>query len=238
MDSIADGLQLGWDALLLRPQAYERMRALANPVLKGLIFIVVLGLAIALLALVGDVLEWATSPSMEVIKDKVYDNLVQMDWWQMLAEDPAFVEEFNSMYDAGWQVAYWLGAPNLTASALGILFTPLSLVIRWLIYGLLAYLFARWLGGTGDLSDTLGVLALAAAPQLLNVFTLLPYVSVGLVVPVWGILCAYVGLKTAHNLPWHRAVWATLLPFILVLVVVLLAGCLGTALFAAAVRGG
>jgi hypothetical protein len=238
MDSIADGLQLGWDALLLREGAYERMRALANPVVKGLVFIVVIGLVIALLGLVGDVLEWATTPDMGVIRDRVRENLMQMDWWQQLSTSPEFVEQFNTMYDLGWQMAYALGAPNLASSALGIFLTPLGLVIRWLIYGLLAYLFARWLGGTGDLSETLGVLALAAAPQALNVFTLLPYVSVGLLVPVWGILCAYVGLKTAHKLPWHRAVWATLLPFVLALVVLLLAGCLGTAILAALVNGG
>jgi len=238
MDSIADGLQLGWDALLLREGAYERMRAVASPVVKGLIFVVVIGLVIALLGLIGDVLEWATTPSMETIRDTVYRHLTQMDWWQQLSTSPEFVREFNRFYDLGWQTAYLFGAPNLASSALGILFTPLGLVIRWLIYGLLAYLFARWLGGTGDLSDTLGVLALAAAPQMLNAFTLLPYVTIGLLVPVWGILCAYMGIKTAHNLPWHRAAWATLLPFILALVVFLLAGCLGTAILAAVANGG
>ena len=238
MDSLADGLQLGWDALLLREHAYERMRSLPNPVVKGLVFILVLGLAIALLGLVGDVLEWATTPNMEVIRDKVYNHLTQMDWWQQLAEDPRFVEQFNSLYDSGWSMAGWLGAMNLSSSAMNILLTPLGLVIRWLIYGLLAYVFARWLGGTGDLSATLGVTALAAAPQVLNVFTLLPYVSLGLLVPIWGILCAYVGIKTAHNLPWHRAVWATLLPFILALVVLLIASCIGTAILAAVVNGG
>ncbi|MBN1658761.1 MAG: YIP1 family protein [Anaerolineae bacterium] len=238
MDSIADGLQLGWDALLLREGAYERMRAVANPVVKGLIFIIIIGFAIALLGLVGDVLEWATTPDLGAIKDTVYHHLTQMTWWRELSTSREFVEQFDEFYNLGWQMGDLFGATSLASSALDILLTPLGLVIRWLIYGLLAYLFARWLGGTGDLSDTLGVLALAAAPQMLNVFTLLPYVSVGLLIPVWGILCAYVGLKTAHNLPWHRAVWATLLPFLLALVVLLLASCLGTAILAVVAKGG
>jgi len=33
------------------------------------------------------------------------------------------------------------------------------LVVRWVIYGLLAYLAATWLGGSGSLRETLGVLA-------------------------------------------------------------------------------
>jgi hypothetical protein len=238
MDSIADGLQLGWDALLLREGAYERMRAAANPVVKGLVFLIVVGLAIALLGLVGDVLEWATTPDLNAIRDTVYQHLTQMNWWRELSTSREFIEQFNRFYDLSWQMSDIFGASSIASSALDILLTPLGLVIRWLIYGLLAYLFARWLGGTGDLSSTLGVLALAAAPQMLNVFTLLPYVTVGLLIPVWGILCAYVGLKTAHKLPWHRAAWATLLPFILGLAVFLLVGCLGTAILAVVVKGG
>lgn len=238
MDSIADALQLGWNALLLREDAYRRMRAVANPVVKGLIFVVVIGLAIALIGLVGDVLEWATTPNLDAVRRTVYDSLTRMDWWSMMADSPEFVQQFNTLYDLGWRIAYALGAPNLGASALGIVLMPLGLVIRWLIYGLLATLFARWLGGTGDLSETLGVLALAAAPQAINVFTLLPYVTTGWLIPVWGILCAYVGLKTAHNLPWHRAVWATLLPFLLALAVLWLGGCLGAGILAAVVKGG
>jgi len=82
------------------------------------------------------------------------------------------------------------------------------------------------------------VLALAVAPQVLNALTFFPYVTVGSVVSIWGILCAFVGLKTAHRLPWHRAFWATLLPFILAFGVIVFASCLGSTIFAAIVKGG
>jgi hypothetical protein len=73
---------------------------------------------------------------------------------------------------------------------------------------------------------------------VLNALTLIPFVQLGSLVSIWGLLCAYVGLKTAHKLPWQRAAWATLLPFILALGVLILASCFGTAIVAAAVRGG
>jgi hypothetical protein len=238
MNGIAGYLQLGWDALLLRRDAYERMRDAANPVVKGLVLIVVVGVVIALLGFVGDVLEWATMPDMLTVKDTVLEHLMRMPWWDLAAEDPGFQQNFLEWYDFGWDIGLTLGRPSVGGAAASIILTPLGLLVRWLIYGLLAYLFARLLGGGGDLSQTLGVLALSVAPQALNVLGLLPYVELGSVVAVWGVLCAYVGIKTAHDLSWDRAMWATLLPFLLVVVIAGLGACLGSAIFAAVVRGG
>lgn len=237
MNGLVGTLRLGWNALLLKDKAYEEMRSDPNPVVKGLILIVVVGLAVALLGFVGNVLEWASMPDLNEIKDTTFYYMTRMPWWEEASEDPEFERIFEQVWDWSWRFATTL-SPSLGGAALNIIFTPLGLIVRWLIYGLLAYLFARSLGGAGDLSETLGVLALAVAPQALNALSFFPYVAVGGVVSIWGILCAYLGLKIAHKLPWHRALWATLLPFILVFVVALLASCLGTAIFAAIVKGG
>lgn len=237
MDGIVGTLRLGWNALLLKDEAYEKMRVDPNPVVKGLILIVVVGVAIALLGLVGNVLEWASTPDLSEIKDTVLFYMTRMPWWEEASRDPDFTRIFEWMWDWNWGLATTF-SPSPAWSAINIILTPLALIVRWLIYGLLAYVFARWLGGTGDLSATLGVLALAVAPQALNALSLFPFVELGSLVSIWGILCAYVGLKTAHRLHWYRAFWATLLPFILVIVVGILAGCLGTAIFAALVKGG
>jgi hypothetical protein len=65
----------------------------------------------------------------------------------------------------------------------------------------------------------------------------LPYVQVGSLVSVWGVLVAYMGLKTAHRLSWGRAVWATLLPFVLVWAVLFLMACFSTAVLGAVTGG-
>jgi ABC-type glycerol-3-phosphate transport system permease component len=240
MNGVVSSLRLGWKALLFQEDAYEEMRTADNPVVKGLILIVVVGVVIALLGLVGTTLEWASMPDLNELRDTILHYIPLMPWWDEVVRDvPDFQQVFQEWYDRSWQ---WFprlfGAPNLGGAALDIITTPLGLVIRWLIYGLLAYLFARWLGGTADLSETLGVLALAVAPQALNVLGLLPFVELGSLVSIWGLLCAYVGLKTAHKLSWTRAVWAALLPFILALVVLILEGCLGTAILGIVVKGG
>jgi hypothetical protein len=234
---IVGSLRLGWNALLFKEEAYEEMKATDNPVVKGLILIVIVGIVIALCNLVGTSLEWASTPDLGELKDTIYFYMRQMPWWGELArEDPSFLQVFEQNYNMGWSIAQAL-IPSPGSAAVGLIGTPLGLVIRWLVYGLLAYVFARWLGGTGDLTETLGALALAVAPQVLNVLQLVPFVEVGNLIVVWGILCAYMGLKTAHKLSWGRAVWATLLPFILVVAVLILMGCLGTAVLGMAIGG-
>lgn len=237
MDGVVGSLRLGWDALLLKKEAYEKMGSAENPVGKGLLLILVVGLAIALLGFVGSLLEWATMPDLTELQGTVYSYLTKMPWWEPAAEaSPEFEQIFDRWYGLGWNMAKFF-APSVAGAALSILLTPIGLIVRWLIYGLLAYLFARWLGGTADFSQTLGVLALAVAPQALQALTLFPYVQVGSVVAVWGILCAYLGIKTVHKLSWSRALWASLLPFLLALVVILFAMCLASAAFAAVIGG-
>jgi len=237
MDGIVNSLRLGGRALLLQEDAYEEMRLADNPVVKGLILIVVVGVVIALLGFVGDVLEWANTPDLGAIKDIVYAHLTQMPWWQWAAQDPQFVQMFDQIWDLNWGIVS-LFMPDPGSALINIILLPLGLVVRWLIYGLLAYLFARWLGGVATLSETLGVLALAVAPQVLNVLNVLPRMHLGSVVAVWGILCAYVGLKTAHKLSWSRAVGATLLPFVLAFGVSMLSACWSVSILAAMVKGG
>jgi len=237
MESIVDSLRTGWDALLFKREAYEKMGSVENPVGKGFLLILVVGLAIALLGFVGSLLEWATLPDLTEMQGTIYSYMTQMPWWKPAAEaNPDFERTFEQWYNLSWNVAKAF-SPTVAGAALNILLTPVGLIVRWLIYGLLAYLFARWLGGAADLSQTLGVLALAVAPQALQALTLLPYVQAGSAVAIWGILCAYVGLKTVHHLSWSRALWATLLPFILALVVALFAICLASAAFAAVIGG-
>ena len=55
-------------ALFLRTDAYEDMRQARSPFGKGVILIVVVGVIIALAALVGTVLEWASTPDLAAIQ--------------------------------------------------------------------------------------------------------------------------------------------------------------------------
>jgi hypothetical protein len=59
---------------------------------------------------------------------------------------------------------------------------------------------------------------------MLGVVQVIPYVQLG-GLAIWSLVCAYVGIKTSGRLtPW-RAFWATILPPIALIVLVMLLGC-------------
>ena len=137
-------------ALFLDSEAYAELRDDDNPFIEGLFLLVIIGVLTALLAMIGQLLAWASTPNLAAIKDVVFRNLQQMPWWSMSSGAPGFAEEFRRWYDLGWQVIPAMsGAPNPAGAAVNILLWPLSMLVSWLIYGVLAHLFARMLGGHG-----------------------------------------------------------------------------------------
>ncbi|MCG2767903.1 MAG: hypothetical protein L6435_05905, partial [Anaerolineae bacterium] len=58
--------------------------------------------------------------------------------------------------------------------------------------------------------------------QALRLANLVPYVRVGGIVAVWGLLCNFVALKTAHKLSGGRAFWAAILPVVTIWLLTLL----------------
>jgi hypothetical protein len=75
----------------------------------------------------------------------------------------------------------------------------------------------------------------------LNVFKVLPYVQIG-GLAVWGTVCNYLAIKSAHQLSPARAFWATVLPFVVLLLLFKIVALLGVlafgAFFASLVQGG
>ena len=232
-------IRLAWEALFLSQEPYAEMRDSPNAVLRGLGIVCLVAVAVALVGLVGTTLEWATTPDMRDVQQVVWEGIQQMDWYRELQDNPEFREQFEQQFDLGWRIfPNMFGASNVAAAAVRIVLLPLRLVLTWALYGVVVYLFARMLGGQGNLGQTLGCTALAVAPQLLNLATFFPYVVVGGVVGTWVLLCRYVALKTCHHFRWGRALAATLLPYVALAVVVSFFACLGGVVGALIFGGG
>ncbi len=73
--------------------------------------------------------------------------------------------------------------------------------------------------------------------MLLRGLGFIPYFTIGGVLNTWQLILRYKALRTAHQLPWGRAFWATVLPFVAYLLFGLLFWGLAAALIVAVVGG-
>ncbi len=212
-------LGLVFRALFLDSEAFDELRDDDNPFVEGLFLIVLIGFSAALLSLIGQFLAWASVPSVDAVRGVVLDALQGQPWWSSLAGNPASLESFQRVWDTAWRIFPRLfGAPDPAAAALNLLAWPVWLVLSWLLYGLLAFVFAARLGGRGSLRGTLGTVALAFIPFLLRGLGLVPFLVVGGVLNTWQLILRYKAVRSAHELPWGRALVATLLPYAVYLV--------------------
>ncbi|MCB0201455.1 MAG: YIP1 family protein [Anaerolineae bacterium] len=220
MQPVTRSFGLLWDALFLQRDAYAHMRDDDNPFVEGLFILVLLGVLLAVAAIIGTTLEWASTPNLDAVRDVVLKNLQTMEWYQFLQQSPGGESSFLQVWNSIWNAFAGL-APSPLRSLTGIITRPLGLIVWWLVFGLLAHGLARVFGGKGTLNQTLGATALAASPQLITLLTVLPFVAVaGL--GTWTLLCGYMALRTVHDLSWPRAVFAALLPPLIIGLVVAL----------------
>ena len=232
-------LGLVFRALFLDSDAYDQLRDDDNPFVEGLFLVVIIGVVTALLNFIGQSLAWAGTPSMNAIKDVVWQAFPQMSWWSQMAGNATAMANFEEYYALGWQIFPRLfGAPDPASAALNIITWPLLAVLSWLVYGILAHLFSRMLGGTGRLSQTLGTVSLSFTPLLLRGLGFLPYFTVGAVMNTWQLICRYKAVRSAGQMSWGRAFWATLLPFAVYLVFWAIFGVAGSLIIAAATSAG
>lgn len=210
MQTITQSFSLLWRALFLDEDAYATMRDYARPVQRGLVTLLILGLAVAIAGVVGVTLEWAGSPSLSAIRETVTNMIQGTPWWPLLESNLQALQSFMQMWDTMWNVMGF-AFPTPVSSLSGLILQPVSLILSWLIFGLLAHLFARVFGGTGSLGQTLGATSLAAAPQLLLLVTALPFVAVA-GIATWTLLCRYMAIRVTHQLSWGRSLWSVVLP--------------------------
>lgn len=228
MGSRTLSLGLVFRALFLDNDAYDQLRDDDNPFVEGLFLVVIIGIVAALLNFIGQILAWASMPSLSAIKDAVWEAFPTMAWWSQMAGNAEFMQQFKMYYDLGWQIFPRLfGAPDPGSAAANIVLWPLTATLSWLIYGTLAHWFARLLGGEGRYGQTLGALSLAFTPLLVRGLGFLPYFTVGAMINTWQLICRYKAIRSASQLSWGRAFWATLLPFLVYLVFWIVVGVIG-----------
>jgi len=219
-------VRLAAGAFFLNPEAYDRMRDDAQRISYGFVFVLAVGALVGAAQAVGRLVAWAFAPNLAQIQTLVLNHLTNMSWYQDASQLSGFTTEFYRFYNFGWALLRST-APTPTA-LVNIIIVPLALLTAWLVYGVLAHLAARILGGKGTLSQTLGCTALASSAQLVGLVAFTPYAAAS-GSGTWALVCNFHAIRSAHGLSAWRALFATLLPFVFFALFAGLLACAGLA---------
>lgn len=220
-------------ALVLEAEPFITLEEDDNPWVEGLFLVTCVGVLLSIAHLIGGLLYTASMPPAAAVRETLFNSLQQFLPFLSPALDPAQTDAlFRQVWSYG---ATLMGYQGGWIRFLVALLEPIWLVVQWLFLALITYLAARALGGNGTLVKTLGTTALAFAPHVLGVLTVIPFVSVpGLLLNVWTLLILYRAVEVSHDLAWQRAVVAALAAPLVVVVVIFLTTA---AVWAAATAG-
>ena len=219
-------------ALVFEAEPFITMTEDDNPWAEGLFMVAIMGLLVGAARVIGSLLLSASMPDPDALLSATLQGIRQLGpLAASFGLDPAALEGIVRQwrdvgfdlfgYGSGWMRLFWL------------VLTPMLLIGRWLIFGLVCHGVALALGGNGRLSRTLGATALMAAPQALMLLQVIPFVSVsGVLLTVWSALIVYRAIEVSHDLPWKKAAAATLTALAL-LAILTMAGGFMTAVIAA-----
>jgi hypothetical protein len=204
-------------ALVLDEEPFVNMIDDDNPGVEGMGLTAAVGLLAGAAQTVGGWLTVASLPDPAALQNTLEAALRQLAAITNLAPevaDAAVGPVWNAVsaltgYSGGW------------ATLIPLLATPMTLIVWWLFFGVVTFGAARAAGGKGSLNSTLGASALMAAPQILLLLSVIPFVAVSsLLLSTWGLLIGYRAVQTTHELSWGRAALATLVPYLVALVLV------------------
>ncbi|HZQ09589.1 MAG TPA: Yip1 family protein [Anaerolineae bacterium] len=212
--------------MFLKPEAYVYQRDRKNPFAHGFLYIALIGVIVALAAILGAGVRYYTDPSLEAIKNTVLVHLQAMPFYAQA--DPTFQQTFDQQYEQNWNQfgSFYATDPTNPANfvrLIGMLITtPLGWVIVWLIYGALIHLIARGWNPETSYGELLAPLALATSPQLLRIIQVFPDAGVsGLVIVLWSLICNIFAVRVAYKTTTARAVWGAFFPMLLLLVLII-----------------
>ena len=245
-------LRLGWDALLFKDDAYVQHVARADVLKRGLALLVLVTLLAGVISLVVNVVGGLQPTDIEADLEEVEAGMQEFfeNMRAFFPVPPDFERGFREGFKAA-RPGIEIGAriadlPTPLPRPVGAVLTnlgaflslPFSRLAGWLGYGIWVMLVAKLLGGRATISQMLGTTALYAAPHVLDVFQPVPCLGgiLGLVATVWGVAIYVKALAVSNEFGIGKAVLATLLPALVILLLSLI-GLTGLVLFVLAVAG-
>jgi hypothetical protein len=218
-------------ALVLEAEPFITLAEDDNPWVEGLFLVTCVGVLLGGAHLIGGLLWTASLPPADAVREALLPGIQQLFAQMGMGRDPLQVANtFRQFW--GWGAGF-VGYQGGFARFFFALLEPIWLVLQWLLLALITHGAARLLGGKGTLVQTLGTTALASAPYVLGILTIIPFVSVsGLLLGFWAILILYRAVEITHDLTWQRAAIAVMATPLLLVLLSFLIAALFTTLFA------
>ncbi|WP_322821127.1 Yip1 family protein [Chloroflexus sp.] len=231
MESLAHFVRLSTAGLLLDVNTFRAQRDNPYALREGFLVVIVVGVIVGIATLIGNILSRIATPdptAVLAVLQRYFERIPLFSGLQEVNPDFSFDPIFDLLTGV-FSTLQW-------SSLIGAIATPLVYVLGWLIYGTVAHLAARSLGGDGTFAQTLGCTALASGANLLAAVQIIPFATVA-GTTLLGLIGCYLGLRAAHNLPAWRAFWATLIGPILLILILLVVSCGVLAILIASAQG-
>jgi hypothetical protein len=228
-------LDVARGALTFRDDAYQAFHARHDVFLRGAVLIVVVALLVSLPAFIMDLANGlrSQSPTGANNVSAQFEQGLQQALPFMQNVPPSVLQQIRQGFETGTEIAAriealptpiprpigrglealgrWLSQPfgsrlPLTAASLG----------TWLAYGIWVMLFAKLLGGRGDLAGFFGTTSLYALPHVLNIFGSVPYLGpiTSVIAFAWGGAIYVKATAVSHQMTLSRALLAVILPVV------------------------
>ncbi len=247
-------LNLTRGALLLETNTFLDLRGSPDVFRKGFTVVLVIGLIVGLVTgLVGIARGLSSDPAAAIGQARA-EAVRSM---QAFIPPASLDAETTQYFNIGWNIAERIvrQARAPLPRPIDVVFNQLGVVVSFpfgwlgslLFYGVLVQISAKLVGGRGSIAQMLGLSSLTVAPHLLDLLSpILGLAStvgsclaalIGLVAFVWGVVIYGKGTAIAHELTAGKAVFAMLLP-VLVLVLLAMFAMVPLALLIATSAGG
>jgi len=228
-------LQLAWDALLFRHEAYAQHVARADVLKRGLTVLLLVTLLAGVISLlvdfVGDLRPVNAEAQIAEIEQGIQEFFKTAGPYLDLSPklQRMILSYMRPAMRMGLRMAE-LPTPlpqplgRLSQSLGAFLSLPFSRLAGWMGYGIWVLLVAKLLGGRATAGQMLGATALYAVPHILDILGIVPCLGglLGLVATVWGIAIYVKALAVANDFTIGRAIAATVVPAIFFAVLALL----------------
>ncbi len=225
---IRDLLQLAWDALRFRTEAYAQHVARADTLKRGLTLLVLATLVAGALGfLVNTIQDLRTidpavqrQEAQEMIREFTSSMAMMRQFFDM---PPEVSEQMSRSIQSGMDIGLRINAlptplpkpVSRSLENLGAFLThPFARIGSWLGYTLWVFLVAKLLGGRATIPQMLGTTALYAVPHVLDILGMVRCLGglLGLVATLWGIAIYVKGVAVANDITLGRAILATVAP--------------------------